>query len=98
MMEPFAFHEFLAYVVPGTVMIVLGYPIVRLVAKRLEPSARSPAGSTEMASRLERIEQTVDSIAIEVERISEAQRFTARLEAGRAGESGVLLPGTPPRS
>ena len=97
MIDVFIVHEILAYVVPGTVMIVLGYPLVRLVTKRLEPSRRSAVGSTEMASRLERIEQTVDSIAIEVERISEAQRFTARLEAGRAGESGALLPGAAPR-
>jgi hypothetical protein len=31
--------------------------------------------------RLERIETAVDSIALEVERISEAQRFSARLQS-----------------
>jgi hypothetical protein len=36
--------------------------------------------------RLERIEQAVDAIAIEVERISEGQRFTTKLLADRAGE------------
>jgi hypothetical protein len=30
---------------------------------------------------LERIEAAVDSIAVEVERISEAQRFSARLQS-----------------
>ena len=34
-----------------------------------------------MLSRLERIEQGVEAIAIEVERISEAQRFSAKLMA-----------------
>ncbi len=34
-----------------------------------------------MLSRLERIEQAVEAIAIEVERIAEAQRFTAKLMA-----------------
>jgi len=35
-------------------------------------------------SRLEQLQQSVDSIAIEVERIAEAQRFTARLAAERS--------------
>ena len=33
----------------------------------------------EIASRMERMEQALDSIAIEVERISENQRFTTKL-------------------
>ncbi len=97
MMDPFVVHDMLNYIVPGIVMIVLGYPIVRLVAKRLEPKRPSVIGSPEMTSRLERIEHAVDSIAIEVERISEAQRFTARLQAGRAGEGGALPPPSAPR-
>ncbi|MGI8844361.1 MAG: hypothetical protein ACR2HZ_11715 [Gemmatimonadaceae bacterium] len=36
--------------------------------------------------RLERIEHAVDAIAIEVERISEGQRFTTRLLSDRAAE------------
>ena len=39
--------------------------------------------------RLEHLQQSVDSIAIEVERIAEAQRFTARLLAERTEASGV---------
>lgn len=34
-------------------------------------------------ARFERLEQAVDSIAIEVERISEAQRFSAKLMSDR---------------
>jgi hypothetical protein len=37
-----------------------------------------------VSQQLARIEATVEAIAIEVERISEAQRFTARLQAGAA--------------
>lgn len=36
----------------------------------------------QVQSRLERLEQIVDSTALEVERISEAQRYAARLTAG----------------
>jgi hypothetical protein len=35
-------------------------------------------------SRLEQLQQSIDSIAVEVERITEAQRFTAKLMAERA--------------
>jgi hypothetical protein len=41
------------------------------------------------------MEQAIDSIAIEVERISEGQRFTTKLLAERAGEPGEAM--TPAR-
>lgn len=40
----------------------------------------------EIESRLERLQQAVDSIAIETERISEGQRFTTRLLGDRSRE------------
>jgi hypothetical protein len=47
----------------------------------------------DVSNRLARIEAAVDSIAIEVERISESQRFLAKLQADRAPLSSG---GTPP--
>jgi acyl-CoA reductase-like NAD-dependent aldehyde dehydrogenase len=44
-------------------------------------------------ARLERIEQAVDAIALEVERISEGQRFTTRL----LSEQSHASPKPPPR-
>lgn len=35
-------------------------------------------------NRLEQLQQSVDAVAVEVERIGEAQRFSARLQAERA--------------
>jgi len=40
--------------------------------------------------RLARIEQAVDAIAIEVERISEGQRFTTKLLSERAKQDAAL--------
>jgi hypothetical protein len=40
--------------------------------------------------RLGRMEQAIDAMAIEVERISEGQRFTAKLLAERAPEASRL--------
>jgi hypothetical protein len=47
---------------------------------------KKPLGDADAQHRLARIEAAVESIAIEVERISEAQRFSARLAAGRSAE------------
>jgi uncharacterized protein involved in response to NO len=82
-------HEVLSWVVPGLVMIVLGFPIVRLITKWLEPKPVPPRELSTISGRLERIEAAVDAIAVEVERISESQRFTARLQS----EQSPRLPG-----
>ncbi len=61
---------------------VIGLPIARAYARRMDRSHAIPdrAGSDpELTQRFARMEQAVDSIAIEVERISEGQRFTTKL-------------------
>ena len=66
----------------------IGVPLARAFARRLERGPQSPNMPPEVLGRLERIEQAVDSIAIEVERISEGQRFTTRLLSDRAAAPG----------
>ncbi|MGH7719217.1 MAG: hypothetical protein ACREON_10275 [Gemmatimonadaceae bacterium] len=44
-----------------------------------------PKALSNIEERLARIEQSVDTMAIEVERISEGQRFTTKLLSERAG-------------
>jgi len=74
-------REVFSWLVPGIVLIVLGLPVVRLITRWLEPKAVPPRELSAINGRLERIETAVDSIALEVERISEAQRFSARLQS-----------------
>jgi hypothetical protein len=74
-------HEVFSWVVPGLVIMVLGFPVVRLITRWLEPRPVPPRELSAINGRLERIETAVDSIAVEVERISEAQRFSARLQS-----------------
>jgi hypothetical protein len=74
-------HEVFSWVVPGLVIMVLGFPVVRLLTRWLEPRPVPPRELSAINGRLERIETAVDSIAVEVERISEAQRFSARLQS-----------------
>jgi hypothetical protein len=74
-------HEVFSWVVPGLIIMVLGFPVVRLITRWLEPKPVPPRELSAINERLERIETAVDSIAVEVERISEAQRFSARLQS-----------------
>lgn len=44
--------------------------------------------------QLEQLQQSVDAIAVEVERIAEAQRFSAKLLAERADQAAVRRSGS----
>lgn len=72
--------------VAGFVAIGLGARVLWRMGSRAKPRAATPVDE----SRMERLETAVDTIAIEVERISEAQRFAVALLAerlpARAGE------------
>ena len=65
-------------------VMAIGIPIARAYARRLEAGTRTVSIPTDVTARLERMEQAIDSIAIEVERISENQRFTTKLLSERA--------------
>jgi hypothetical protein len=61
-------------------VIAIGFPIARAIARRMDKrNAAAPGADAETRGRLERIEQAVDAIAVEVERISEGQRFTTKI-------------------
>ncbi|HEY6218912.1 MAG TPA: hypothetical protein VIV65_02575 [Gemmatimonadaceae bacterium] len=62
--------------------VALLFPFSVALARRVwRGGARPDPGTTLVASRLERLEQSVDAIAIEVERISEGQRFVTKVIA-----------------
>jgi len=65
------------------VLSPISLAISRLIWKRASRTA-APAAPVS-GERLERIEQAVDAIAIEVERVSEGQRFVTRLLSERGG-------------
>ena len=77
-------------------IIAIGVPIARALARRIEakPAASVPG---DVAARLERMEQAIDSIAVEVERISEGQRFTTKLLAERVPPPAPAAPPAPGR-
>jgi hypothetical protein len=73
----------------------IGYPLARAYAKRME-RGDVPQIPSDVSGRLERMEQAIDSIAVEVERISEGQRFTTKLLAERVQPSPNALENPPP--
>jgi antitoxin (DNA-binding transcriptional repressor) of toxin-antitoxin stability system len=67
----------------GSVTIMsLGTPIVRAWARRFEKRTEMKQ-QVAVEQRLAAIEQAIETVAVEVERISEGQRFTTKLLADR---------------
>ena len=67
--------------------------VLRMQEIKYRNDSGMPGGADD--SRLKRIENAVEAIAIEVERISENQRFTTKLLSERSS-SADRLPGTKP--
>jgi hypothetical protein len=61
------------------VAIIIGLPIARAFARRMDRKAVAPQIPAEVTQQLNHLAQAVDAIALEVERISEGQRYTTRL-------------------
>jgi hypothetical protein len=81
----------IAGMVTGIVM-VLGIPLVLVHARKLwmRDSAAKSSASDLSDHRLERIEQAIDAMAVEVERIAEGQRFVTKLLADRGQERASI--------
>jgi hypothetical protein len=71
-------------IVCGTTAFVASLRFLRRYLE-LKQERRVPTSIDGLADRLERIELTVEATAIEVERISEANRFMSKLLADRSG-------------
>jgi len=72
-------------------VILIGWPLARALGRRLERRADAPAlPDPAMSGQLQRIEQAVEAMSIEIERISESQRFLAKLQNGASPERSAL--------
>ena len=71
------------------VVLAIGVPLARAFSRKMDADSRNPRIPTEVSDRLERMEQALEAVAIEVERISEGQRFTTKLlsEGRGAGDA-----------
>jgi hypothetical protein len=78
------------------IVLAIGVPLARAYSRRMDAQPRNPQIPSDVAARLERMEQAIDSVALEVERISEGQRFTTKLLSEGRSASGAST-GTPAR-
>src|SRR5215207_9043174 len=62
--------------------MVIGWPLARAFGRRLERGGQAAAVSPAMTEQLQRIEQAVDAMSVEIERISESQRYLTKLQSG----------------
>lgn len=61
-------------------VIAIGVPLARAFARRMDRKGMVMAAApSNLEPRLDRIEQAIEAIAIEVERVSEGQRFTNKV-------------------
>lgn len=74
----------------GTAAVLILRPLMRAFANRFERRGALPTAlPPEVSAHMQRLEQAVEAVAIEVERISEGQRYTTKLLAERAGKEKV---------
>ncbi len=75
-------------------LFILALPLMLALSRwiwRRTPSRPNRENALEGNAQINRLEQAVEAIAIEVERISEAQRFSAKLMAERPRESVIEI-------
>ena len=87
------------------IIVPISAGITRRLWRRPQPAATSRDAEPVSNARLDRLEQAVDAIAIEIERISEGQRFVTRVLTERpanvrpapsdAPDSAAIAEGTP---
>jgi hypothetical protein len=75
------------------IILAIGVPLVRAYSRKMDSESKNPRIPSEVTDRLERIEQSLEAVAIEVERITEGQRFTTRLlSEGRTPAGAPQIP------
>ncbi len=60
-------------------IVMITWMVLNHLRRSRTPAAVAQKADPEMAARMARIENAIESVAVEVERISEGQRFTSRL-------------------
>jgi len=70
-------------VAASVIAVFIGWPIARAVARYLDRRGRAVradnALEAQLAQRFDAMERNIDTVALEMERLSEAQRFTSKL-------------------
>ena len=59
--------------------MIVGYPLARAFARWLDRRGSATRLSGEVLQRLDAMDRNIDTVAVELERVSEGQRFSAKL-------------------
>jgi hypothetical protein len=81
--------EVLAFAQVAVIVVLLVGSLTALtigLVRGVQKKPRSLEGNSAQNLQLEQLQQSVDAIAVEVERIAEAQRFSAKLLAERSDQ------------
>lgn len=65
------------------IVLSFGIPMMRARIRQMDRKLELPSHDHELHDRLTRIEQAVEAIAVEVERVAEGQRFVTRVMTER---------------
>jgi hypothetical protein len=69
-------------------IVIIGFPLSRAFARRIDRSRVVPAvGGPDLTPHIRQLQDSVDAMAIELERVSEGQRFTAKLLADKSRDA-----------
>jgi hypothetical protein len=74
------------------IILAIGVPLVRAYSRKMDSESKNPRIPSEVTDRLQRIEQSLEAVAIEVERITEGQRFTTKLLSEGRTSAAAQLP------
>lgn len=96
-MSPHEIQELIATSVVAVLALGTILPLGNALAKRITAPKRPPAALANPADaeRIERMERSIDAIAVEVERIAESQRFMTKLLASANPTERKNILGTP---
>jgi hypothetical protein len=72
--------------------IIIGLPLARAFGRRMDRRGATTEIPREVTNQLAQLNQSVDAIALEIERISEGQRFTTRLLSEQRDAARQTLP------
>jgi len=77
--------------------IIIGLPLARAFGRRMDRRGSGAQIPSDLSHQIGQLNQAVDAIALEVERISEGQRFTTRLLSEQRDAARQTLPTSTPR-
>jgi hypothetical protein len=82
------------WVIAGLILVPTAFILTIAYARRLwrRGAAAVTAIPQDIYDRFTRVEQSIDSVAVEVERIGEGQRYLTRLMSGKSIGSGAAQP------